>query len=507
MELPRSRVRANLAANLLGKGITAAVSFAFVPLYVRYLGIDSYGLVGFFATMQAAFNIFDLGLTRTLNREMARYSATTGGLAQARNLMRTLEAIYWPIGVVIGAIVLAGAPYISTRWLNSHSLGTDVVRQAVILMGIALALQWPASLYLGALAGMQKMVRQNVIVTTLQVARGVGAVLILRYYSPTVVAFFGWQLLISGVTTAASAITLWASLPHAETPARFSKPLLASVWRFAWDMTLMSIVTVALTQADKFILSRTLPLAALGYYNMAFVVGSALNYVAYPISSTFFPRLSELAVIGEESAVARAYHAGSQMMTVMIGPAALTMIFFAPEVLLAWTGSAVTAHETTLLVRLLMTGTMLNCFVLLPYSLQIAYGWTKLSVYSNAIALVIDIPLLIFFIDRYGAAGAAAVWVILNAGYFFISVNIIHTRILPFAKWRWYLGDVLTPLAAAATVVVAARLLVPSPANLIALLATVGVTGVLATAAAAFGAPEARQRILLLARRRSLRQT
>ena len=48
------------------------MGFVFVPVYISYLGIEAYGLIGLFATLQAWLSLLDLGLSPTLNREMAR---------------------------------------------------------------------------------------------------------------------------------------------------------------------------------------------------------------------------------------------------------------------------------------------------------------------------------------------------------------------------------------------------------------------------------------------------
>jgi hypothetical protein len=46
-------LRANLIANYLGQGWTAVMGLAFVPMYIHYLGMEAYGLIGLFAVMQA----------------------------------------------------------------------------------------------------------------------------------------------------------------------------------------------------------------------------------------------------------------------------------------------------------------------------------------------------------------------------------------------------------------------------------------------------------------------
>ena len=67
-------VRRNAIANFVGQGWTALIGLAFIPIYIRLLGIEAYGLVGVFAVLQSWLAILDLGLTPTLSREMAKPS-------------------------------------------------------------------------------------------------------------------------------------------------------------------------------------------------------------------------------------------------------------------------------------------------------------------------------------------------------------------------------------------------------------------------------------------------
>ena len=58
----------------MGQGWTAIMGIIFIPFYIKYLGIELYGLVGFFAILQAWFLLIDMGIVPTLSREMAFYS-------------------------------------------------------------------------------------------------------------------------------------------------------------------------------------------------------------------------------------------------------------------------------------------------------------------------------------------------------------------------------------------------------------------------------------------------
>ena len=78
------------------------LQMACVPLYIRFLGVEAYGLIGFYLMLQAILQVLDLGLSPTMNREMARYSVQPEKADEARDLVRTLELGYWLIGLMIG---------------------------------------------------------------------------------------------------------------------------------------------------------------------------------------------------------------------------------------------------------------------------------------------------------------------------------------------------------------------------------------------------------------------
>ena len=86
-------LKRNLAANYLGQAWVSLMAVVFLPLYVRYLGAEALGLIGVFALLQAWLTLLDLGITPTLNREMARFTAGGHSPRSIANLLRSLEAV------------------------------------------------------------------------------------------------------------------------------------------------------------------------------------------------------------------------------------------------------------------------------------------------------------------------------------------------------------------------------------------------------------------------------
>ncbi|MBM4328430.1 MAG: polysaccharide biosynthesis protein [Deltaproteobacteria bacterium] len=450
-----SKVRANIAANFGGQLWTALMGFMFVPLYIKFMGIESYGLVGFCASLMALFTILDLGLSTTMVRETARLVATPGKEQNLRDLLRTLEVIFWATAIGIAVIVAAAAPWIARHWIKSEKLSGIQVQEAVVVMGVALACRWPSALYSGGLRGLQRQVLLNWIAGAAATARGLGAVLILWLVSPTIIAFLLWQIVTDLFQSVVSGLVLWRALPSASLKATFRAEILRGLWRFTLGLSGSSILYLLVTQADKVILSKMLTLEMFGYYSLATVTAAALLKLVAPIQAALFPRLSELHSLGDYKALAGVYHRSCQLVTVSIVPAAIVLALFSKQILLAWTGDPVTSEQTALILSILSMGTALNGVMFLPYALQVSYGRVSLSLISNAVSLAFIVPLVIFLTERHGASGAAAAWVLINVGGFLIIIQVMHRMLLKGQQWQWYSLDVGLPSLAALVVALA----------------------------------------------------
>lgn len=487
-----TQLNRNLVANFAGRGWSAFMGIAFIPLLIRFMGIESYGLVGVFVTLQAMFLLLDLGLPTTLNRELAQYAARTEKSQDMRDLVRTLEFVYWGLALCIGLTVMLLSPIIARKWISSDSLSTGVVQQAVMLMGVIIALQWPLGFYAGGLLGLQRQILANVLNAVWFTLRFAGGVAVLWLVSPTVLVFFKWQVIASALSTGLMAAALWRSLPTSRERARFQVPIWKTVWRFAAGMSGISATVLLLTQLDKIILSRMLPLEMFGYYTLAWTVANGLTVITGSVFAVVFPVFSRHAAVEDTEALKQIYHRSCQLLSVLILPIAILVALFSPEILLIWTRNPIAVANTHRLVSLLIIGTALNGLMNPPYALQLAHGWTDLAFRTNLVAAFILLPLLVAATASYGAVGAASIWVLLNGAYVLIQIQIMHRRLLGGEKWRWYVEDVGLPLIAALSVTVTGRLLIESSTPLPRALGGMVVTLLLALAAAGLAAPRIR---------------
>ncbi|MHB0946179.1 MAG: lipopolysaccharide biosynthesis protein [Sedimentisphaerales bacterium] len=456
-------IKKNIAANFAGSIWQSLMSLIFIPLYIKFMGIESWGLIGIFATLQAMFGLLDMGLSGTLNREMARLSVLPGKEQEMRNLVRTMEVIYWGVAVFVGITVTVLSPFIVHHWIKAGQLSPKAIEQALLIMGLVMALQMPIGFYSGGLMGLQRQVLLNVINISIGTLRGAGAVLILWLVSPTIQAFFLWQIVTSAINIFLLALFLWQRLPHSNNKTVFQKQLLKGIWKFAAGMSGISILGVILAQIDKVILSKMLSLEMFGYYMLASVVAMSLGRFFTPVFYSIYPRFTQLVSINDQDGLKRFYHKSCQFMSVLILPVAVIIALFSYEIILLWTQNPTTAKKTYLLVSILISGSAINGLMGMPYALQLAFGWTKLSVFKNIIAVILLVPLIIYMAKHYGAVGAASVWVILHTGLFLFEIPIMHLRLLHTEKWRWYFQDVCLPLVTCTFVASIGRIFIREP--------------------------------------------
>jgi O-antigen/teichoic acid export membrane protein len=438
----------NLLAGLANSAWSAIVGLAAVPFYLKYLGIEAYGLIGFFVTMQALLSLLDMGMALTINREVARCSAA-GNLKEAGKLLHTLAVVYWTMAGLIAMVFLALAPLIAGYWLQSKQFSPQTIAHAVMLMGLVVACRWPIGLYQGALIGAQRMTISGAINMVMVTVASLGAVTVLAFVSPTIDAFFVWQAsvgLLYAITMRAAA---WWVISK-EMAGHFYGAHIRRVLRFSLGVGAISFSGLVLTQLDKVILSKTLGLESFGKYMLATMVASSLYILIVPIFNITYPRFSALVAQQRLEELLVQYRTASQLLATLLFPAAMVLIILAQPLIHLWTGNEGLAVDVAPLVSLLLLAYALHGVMHMPYALMLAQGETK-SMFAIYIALIFAIvPLTVILSLLYGAVGGAFAQLLLFMFYFFVGTWVTHRRYFKGHAAVWLSKDVGVPLVISA---------------------------------------------------------
>jgi O-antigen/teichoic acid export membrane protein len=478
-----SRIKWNVFANLAGTAWASLLAIALVPLYLRYLGIEAYALVGIFTVLQTSLVLFDLGLGLTVTRGLARLSAQQGTVESQRDLLRTVEVVYLTISVLLAMTMWFAAEPIALYWIRPAQLSVGTVITAVRWMGVANALYFAAALYRAALLGLDRQVRMNAVTIISGTVRSFGALAVVALVSPTITAFLTWQTISVLGLTLTFGVLAWRAIRAPASP-RFRPELLRREWRYAAKVSMSLILNIVIVNADKVFLSALQPLATFGFYALASTVAGTPWMVTIPMNTAVFPRFTQLIESGREEALAALYHTTAQAMAVMVLPGTALVICFSRGILQLWTHDPIVAANASLLASLLICGSACIGLSSLAGYLAAAGGRPQVMTRTNIAAAMVILPAMALVVPRFGATGAALVWIGVSLFHLFGAVPMAHRHFLRGQLVQWYVDDMIKPILAIAMVVVPATFVVPPSDSPAALLAFLGMTFMASTLAA-----------------------
>ncbi|MDH5765400.1 MAG: oligosaccharide flippase family protein [Gammaproteobacteria bacterium] len=439
-------LRRNIAANYASQVYVALIGILMLPIYIKYMGAEAYGLIGFFTMMQAWFNLLDLGLTPTIGRETARYRAGFADVLSFRRLYRALSAIFILIAMIGGTGLLVLSSTIAKDWLNTEELSLNEIQIAVQIMAISVALRWMCGLFRGVITGSERLVWLGGFNAFVASLRFIGVLAVMWWFGFTPFVFFSYQLVIAIIEIAGlwlkSTYLILSQAPISE-PIGWSLNPVRPLIKFSLTIAFTASVWVMVTQTDKLILSSILPLSEYGFFTLSVLVANGIMLLSGPISNAIMPRLAKLEAEGNRKEVIQVYRQSTRLVTVIAGSAAATLAFCAEPLLWAWTGDFALARKSAPILTLYAIGNGALAVAAFPYYLQYARGDLRLHFIGHLLLLLILIPSIVLAANFYGAIGAGYVWVVVNLLYLFVWVAIMHRKLEPGLHWKWLFNDVL----------------------------------------------------------------
>lgn len=418
-----------------------------LPMYLRYLGAEAYGLVGVFSVMQAWLSLLDMGMSPTLARQVAlgrgKDSADSADSADLRSLLRSMEMVFLWLGIFIALGIGLAGPWIASHWLKVSTIPLSEVAYCISLMGVMIALRWFASLYRSGIQGMEQQVwlgAANIAVATL---RYVAVLPLLWWVTQEPGHFFEFQLFTGVLELAVLMFKFYSLLPAGRPRERgFSISALKRVLPFTSGIAYSSAIWILLTQLDKAILSHVLPLKEYGYFSLVAVVANGVMSLAGPISQALLPRMTHLLAQGKEQEMLALYRKMTRLVVSVMLPITATIALFSSEILFAWTGDKEAAKWSGPVLTWFILGNGILTIGSFQYYLQYAHGKLKLHVTISTINAVLQLPILVYSALMYGALGVGISWFLSRVVAFFVWTAIVHRQFAPGLHNKWLLKDV-----------------------------------------------------------------
>lgn len=279
--------RVDVFANYAAVLIAGAAGLVLLPIYARLLGDRGWGMVSLCLLIQAIVMVFDMGMSQTLPRDVAK---TMGDVDRRQKTIGLHIRAYL---LVSGFVSLAGllvTPYLVSTWFR------DVGRDDVMVQASRLAVLWGGlQLLNGACIGFWSGSQQQALAV-----RRTTLFLLLRHFltfclltslGPSLMTFLWSCLLVTLLEVICNLRQVFrkeGSIGWRRTSFADCKDLFIRNRSVAISLLIGTLVT----QMDRIVLSRAMPAADFGLYVVVLALGLAFLQLQYPLMTALYPRVA-----------------------------------------------------------------------------------------------------------------------------------------------------------------------------------------------------------------------
>lgn len=430
-----------ISANYLAQIYSALLNVILMPVFIKYMGAEAVGLIGFSLTLTIFFSLIDSFFSQNLIRELALYKKFENNSVTG-DLIRTIEIISFFFVILVFFLFFIFAHWFSTAWFKIVETDIDSVIISIKLIGILIGLRYFEGLYRNCLVGLNKIVLLSNILIVSATLRALGSILILIFYSSDIGVYFIWQISVAVITIIPLFIITINNTGGGKISRKFALNTIRKDKSFSLGMFFHTLLVVTLTQGDKILLSKLLTLTEFGYYSIAASIAGVVLMLVTPVTQTIFGRLVLKIENGLLKELAAIYHFGCQFVTVVSGSFSIIVIFYSKSILNFWLGPESVTENLPNLVAILVAANFIGGALWMPNILQFAYKYTKLTIISNIIAILFYFSLILFVVPEFGSIGAGILLFAINFGLLLIGIYFfMYKKFLQLERNKWLFTD------------------------------------------------------------------
>jgi O-antigen/teichoic acid export membrane protein len=414
----------NTLWNLAG-GAPVVLAIFSIPILIRDLGKDRFGVLALAWALVGYASFFDVGLGRALTQLVAR-KLGAGEEEEIPALVWTSLMLMLVLGTV-GFVAIA----VISPWLVDHQLKIPADIQVESLKAFyMLAFSIPAVICAAALRGLLEAHQRFAMVNALKIPLGA-----FTFVGPLLVLPFSRSLVpVVGALVAGRYVGLvahfWLCLKVVPELGRFTwhTPSAWPLLRFGGWMTVSNVIGPLMVTLDRFLIAGMISVTAVAYYATPFEVITKLLLISIAVVGVMFPAFSASFVSNGERA-AMLYGRAVKFLFLALFPIVLLAILSAKDGLTLWLGADFAQHSTRV-VQWLAVGVLANSLALVPYAFVQGVGRPDLTAKLHLLELPFYLGLLYGLIRSHGIEGAAIAW---SARTIFdaLALFVIAGRFLP----------------------------------------------------------------------------
>lgn len=440
----------NTVFNFIGRGVPLLVAIFAIPLLIKGLGTDRFGVLTLVWMLIGYFSLFDLGLGRALTKLVAEKLGT--GQEQE------IPALVWTALFLMMLLGLVGALVVSllSPWLVRDALKIPEALQPETLHTFyLLALSIPVVISTTGLRGILEAQQRFGLINAVHIPMG-----IVTFLGPLLVLPFSESLFPVACVLVVARLISWLIhlllclyvMPALRYGITLQRTVVGPLMHFGSWMTVTNIVGPLMVYLDRFLIGALVSVAAVAYYATPYEVVTKLWLIPGALVNVLFPAFTA-SLVQDHNRTALLFDRGVKYVFLLLFPITLFIVTLAPEGLDHWLGAEF-AQNSTRVLQWLAIGVFINSLAQMPFALIQGAGRPDLTAKLHLIELLPYLLAVWWMIRAYGIEGAAIAWVArvaVDALFLFaMAKHFLPSSIIIIRRMSFTVGAALLTLALAA---------------------------------------------------------
>lgn len=422
----------NVVWNFAGNALPILAGLVAVPILIKALGIERFGILTVAWAVVGYFGVFDLGLGRALTK-LAADKVAAGLVEEFKDLFWTAFCLMLVLGVMSAAgLLIASASAIKILKV-SISLRSEAL-DAFYVLALSLPVVISQSAFRGLLSSLQRFDLVNLVRIPSGVLFFVAPLLVLPF-SRSLVPVTAAVLLVRSAAWIGLMLGCFRAiegLGHPRLNVRFIRPLVG----FGGWVTVGEVLNSLMAYLGHLMTAAILSAAVVSYYSAPYELASRLFIVPATVAGVLFPAFSHSFTLNR-SRSAVLLDRGGKYILMGLFPPILALVTFAHGILGVWLGTMFASHSVQVL-QLLAVATLIGSTGWLPTALVEAADRPDLIAKLHLIEAPLYLLLIWYLTLRFGVTGAALASTLRCAGLvavtFVIAVRVCPEAVSPIYK-------------------------------------------------------------------------
>lgn len=398
----------NAFVNLAGQGAPMLIGFLAIPLLIKGLGPDRFGILTLAWVVVGYFSLFDLGLGRALTKLVAEYIGK-GETQEIPGLIWTALSLMIGLGVIGMIVSILLTPWLVGNILKIPVLLQNETRMAFYLLGISLPVVIGTAGLRGVLEAHQRFNLINAVRVPMGFFTFLGPLMVLPF-SKSLVLLISILILGRLVAWVVHLILCFRVIPSLRHQIHLKQSMIKPLISFGSWLTISNVIGPIMLYMDRFLIASMISVASVAYYTTPYEVIIKLLIIPSATLAVMFPAFTSSFSQGALQ-VTRLYHKTMRYVFLIMLPLIFLICLFSEQALTLWINSDF-AHKSFRVAQLLALGVFVNSFGHISQSLVQASGRPDLTAKLH----LVELPLYLIYLNRlvlkYGINGAASAWLI-----------------------------------------------------------------------------------------------